>query len=796
MCKVYLPFLFLLIFSSFLLVAQDAVLNGKAYDKQTGEGLVGATIILEDNSGTSTDIEGKFSIKVPPGEHDILCHIIGFETRSAHVILKPNETKTIEFALPPITTQLKTVVVSASRFKQELSDVTVSMELLKPKIIENKNTYNMETIMDQVPGVNIMDGQANIRGGSGFSYGAGSRVLVLVDDLPMLAADAGDVKWNFLPVENLEQIEVLKGASSALFGSSALNGVINIRTSYPKDKPETRINVFHGIYCDPVRKDSTGNKRDSTGHIMKPLRWWGEVNPMYTGMNFYHMRKIRNFDLVVGGNTFSDQGYREGETEQRFRGNFNTRYRFKKIRGLNAGFNVNAQKNTGAIYLLWANADSGAYRPMGGVDTPATSLSRYITGRLNIDPSIIYYTKKGGKHSLRGRYYNTTNRNDTKQESIADLYYSEYQYQKLYLNDFSITMGVAYAKSVIKSELYSDHEEINLAGYTQMDKKYKRLILSLGIRGEYYKIDTVKTSSEIYLGPDTTTFPFHPVFRSGVNYKLAKSTYIRASFGQGYRFPSIAEKYVNTSIGSSLRLFPNPDLTEEMGWSCEVGLKQGFKIQDWSGYIDVAGFWTEYKNMIEFAFGLYNPDTVTVTLFNISDWLGFQAQNVGRAQIKGLDFTLAGQGQIGQFGVSILAGYTYMYPLNLNNDSLYLITKSDSASNMLKYRFNHLAKADLQVDYKKWSVGWSMRYNSVMTNVDAIFERPIVGNTYITPGVEEYRKEHNKGDVVFDMRISCQVGKESKIALISNNILNREYMGRPADMQPPRTVAIQYTLSF
>ena len=61
--------------------------------------------------------------------------------------------------------------------------------------------------MEQVPGVTIIDGQANIRGGSGFSYGAGSRVLLLVDDLPMLAADAGDIKWSFLPVENLEQVE-------------------------------------------------------------------------------------------------------------------------------------------------------------------------------------------------------------------------------------------------------------------------------------------------------------------------------------------------------------------------------------------------------------------------------------------------------------------------------------------------------------------------------------------------------------------------------------------------------------
>ena len=106
----------------------------------------------------------------------------------------------------------------------------------------------MEDAIDFIPGVSIIDGQANIRGGSGWSYGAGSRVQLLVDDLPQLTADANDVKWNFLPVENLEQIEVIKGASSVLFGSSALNGVINIRTAYPRDTPIAKINFFAGFY--------------------------------------------------------------------------------------------------------------------------------------------------------------------------------------------------------------------------------------------------------------------------------------------------------------------------------------------------------------------------------------------------------------------------------------------------------------------------------------------------------------------------------------------------------------------
>ena len=117
------------------------------------------------------------------------------------------------------------------------------MAVIKPALIENKATRDAQAIVEQVPGVQINENQVSIRGGSGWSYGAGSRVMVMVDGMPMLAGDANDIKWSAIPLENISQIEILKGASSVLYGSSALNGVINIRTQYPKDKPVTKVNL-------------------------------------------------------------------------------------------------------------------------------------------------------------------------------------------------------------------------------------------------------------------------------------------------------------------------------------------------------------------------------------------------------------------------------------------------------------------------------------------------------------------------------------------------------------------------
>jgi hypothetical protein len=90
------------------------------------------------------------------------------------------------------------------------------------------------------------DGQASIRGGSGWSYGAGSRVLVLYDDLPLLSAEGADAKWALIPMENIESMEVIKGAASSIYGSGALNGVINFRTGYGQ-KRCLKLNFLFGM---------------------------------------------------------------------------------------------------------------------------------------------------------------------------------------------------------------------------------------------------------------------------------------------------------------------------------------------------------------------------------------------------------------------------------------------------------------------------------------------------------------------------------------------------------------------
>ncbi len=351
--------LFIAVIHFGFLSAQEGILKGKITDDKTKEAFGGVSVYIDKIGSAISNPDGIYEVKILAGSHSIEFKFIGYTTKSQTILIKEGETAVLDIALTPEATELGVMVVSAGKFEQKLDEVTVSMDVLKPVIIENKNTTSVENILEQVPGVNVLDGQANIRGGSGFSYGAGSRVMVLVDDLPLLSGDAGDVKWDFIPVENIEQVEIIKGASSALFGSSALNGVINFRTSYPKDTAHTSVSLSSGVYNKP--------KRDE-------LVWWGNTNPIYSNASFFHSRQIKNFDLTIGGNAFSDDGYRKLENEQRYRFNFGTRYRFQKIKGLSAGINGNYRDTNGGLFLLWQSGDS-AYYPQGG------SVSRYHTTR-------------------------------------------------------------------------------------------------------------------------------------------------------------------------------------------------------------------------------------------------------------------------------------------------------------------------------------------------------------------------------------------------------------------------------
>lgn len=792
-------------FSLLFFVSTDLwgqALQGRVLDADSTP-LVGA-YITDGTSTVATDLQGDYRLTLTPGLHVITCSFIGMAKQEFTVDLVAGQTAQWNPVMQPSAEALDLVVVSAGRFEQKASEVTVSLEVLQPALVENKATTSLETALEQTPGVSMVDGEPQIRSGSGFSYGAGSRVMVLVDDLPVLSGDAGRPTWGFLPLENLEQIEVIKGASSVLYGSAALSGVINIRTRFPDARPLTRVSLQHGVYSNPRSADSS-------------KYWTGAMQQ--SNLRFLHSQRMGGWDVVIGGNILGDDGYKGPEIYQDSLGvaldtagmnyqpfsvdrwganaqariNVNLRRRECNVPGLSYGLNTNWQKGESLNTLIWRSSfGDGLY---GSTDGAATR-TRQLVG--TVDPYIEYLQPSGVSHSLRNRWQHLNNDNDNDQSNSSHVFYSEYQVQipeeALGWSGGRVTAGLVHQLTRGRAQLYTGgnpdgvNKARNVSAYVQADQKVgERLNLSLGTRYEHFSINDSVAAK--------------PVFRAGLNFQALEATWFRASMGQGFRFPTIAEKFIRTGLGP-LQVYPNNDLRPETAINIEAGLKQGVQLGGVQGFLDVAAFFQEYDDFVEFTFGQWGASTEALA------GNGFRSLNTGRSRVSGWEVSWMGRAKLGASTIDMLAGYTYTNPVSLTPDYLYSVvtnangdtvggasynnTSRDTTGNVLKYRSQNLVRLDAEWRKGDWFVGVSARYQSALRNIDQAwltFEELGV----VDWGLQTWLDNNPTLPWIWDFRAGYNVAENHKLSLVVSNLTNAEYSIRPLAIEAPRLVNVVYT---
>ncbi len=749
---------------------------------KTGEPVVSAAVTYAPGMGTTTDFDGLFSMELEPGNYELAVTYMGLQPSYKKVKVEPGQVVDLVFVLKDTVTQIDITVITGTKYKKNIGEQTVSIEILTPTFIANSNATSIDKALDKVPGVNMIGEQVNIRGGAGYAAGAGSRVMMLLDGIPLMKPDNGIIDFASLPMENIQQIEVIKGASSALYGSSALNGIINLITSNPSDTPFTKLTTFFGIYENPF----SGKKKE--------LIWW-ENRPMFGGANFAHRRRFKksNLDLVVSGSYFEDGNYLYGNNQRRVNTFVKLRYISKKNDRLSMGINTNISSQSGGFFFLWrgwANTpndqitdssiiylqqyvdalDAGQQHdeiateiksqiPRDAYSYIPSEVGEFSSIPVSFDPWLTFFDKKDNQHSFKSRYYRTRYSNTSGESSAANQIYGEYNYHsELKRMGLNFVTGAAGYYTNVTSETFGKREATNAAVFLQMDKKFfGRLTLNIGVRAEYNQIDTL----------DPVVYP---IVRTGLNLQITSATYLRASFGQGYRYPTIAEKFVATRR-SGINVIPNPDLQPEYGWNAEIGIKQLLRItDDWKGYVDVAGFVTQYMDMIEF-----NP-------IEGGTGLTTQAQNYTDARISGVDVSMVGQGKIFAIPVNIMVGYTYISPIDLN----YVETPTNADTKYLVFRFKHSWKADIEATYKSITLGLTGTYFSFMKNI---------GNFGIN-NVSNYRQEYDKGEAVLDLRMAYNITEDAKVSVIVKNIANNQYTLRPAFMEAPRNYTLQLAYQF
>lgn len=826
-----------------LMQAQMITIEGIITDNVSKKPITGVSVILgegEGEGGGDSDSDGKFSAEIDKkGRDRVLLKAImdGYAPYEAEVQLG-NSPVTYNFTMLPTTFTSEEIVVSATKgaFDQQQKDVTTSIAVVKQQSINLQATANVDKVITQIPGVDNLDGQLSIRGSSGYAYGVGSRVMVLLDGLPLLTGDAGQPEFSLIPLDNISQIEVMKGASSVMYGSAALGGVINVITGDAGEKPKTSIRLRQGMYDAPRNKT---------------LDWDNTSTAYNVSAHLYHQRKIGNLSLTTQVDLIKDSGYRYGTDKEEVRAILHTKYQPAKIPGLTVGanFTYRADSSGNSIFYnrYYPSAVNVLYSDSSIVPTTDT-LNTYVGGglypnsgagvyrkqlntRFAVDPVIKYLTPNGKSlFWYRGRYRINKNVNNSGQSASSSISYNDFLYQTKIMDKINWVSGFTVAHGATASpELYNGNYSQNSMGvYTQLDARFGRLNATLGGRLESVKTNVLEVTNKPdsllkYIErniPELEKRRTQPVFRAGLNYEIARATNIRASFGQAFRVPTIAEYFAATGAGG-VKVTPNlfkkdssKVVRPESGFSTEIGLRQGYafgpKEKRFMGFVDVAGFMMNYNDMMEF--GL---DTLWIQIFPTKATNAyFSTRNVTDARITGMEITTVNSYATKNVQINFSGGLTYIVPVNLNavpsanqldlsffnisafngpelNQMVYDVndtTKFDSPKE-LKYRTRTLIRAGGGIQYKKVGFNANYRYRSFMKSVDQYLYL-IVGD------MEDFRQRHNGDEHVFDFILSYDLTNNQRLNLTIDNVFNKEYTVIPGTLGEQRKFTVQYQITF
>ena len=214
--------------------AQNAI-RGKI-TTEDGEPLAGANIVVANTSlGAASDDKGAYKISgLKKGEYRLRVSFFGYETNEKKVNLN-NRDLVVDFKMVETTIDLNTIVITGTKTEKSLKNSPVVTQIIPSRELENKDITDITNVLEySVPGIEF---EHHARGKSMTLQGIDPQyMLILIDGERLAGETMGDIDYSRINIAEIQQIEVVKGANSTLYGSNALGGVINILTKDPSNK--------------------------------------------------------------------------------------------------------------------------------------------------------------------------------------------------------------------------------------------------------------------------------------------------------------------------------------------------------------------------------------------------------------------------------------------------------------------------------------------------------------------------------------------------------------------------------
>lgn len=731
--------------AAWLLLLASAPLAGQGAETGTVYGTVrdsgGAAVAgaqvrrLPDGATTLTDSAGRYRLAgVPAGDVTVQAARIGFFPREIGVRVAAGDSVRADFQLRANPLFISSVVVTAAKRSQLIDQAVTSVALVGEQQIARRAVNTIDEAVDRAPGVQLISGQVNVRGSSGFVQGLGSRVLLLVDGVPANQGDRGGINWDIVPVDQVARVEVVKGAGSALYGTSAFGGVVNLITREPPLGFHVRLRATGGVFADPP-------------HDVWTFRDYRGIQDGLDVSGSYGRGAVRAG--LAAGARHSD-GYRQQDRADHWQVSSRGEWRpepstLVSLSGAWAsdqyqvpepwcvsGACADRGQEIQPFLISTANAGNHTRSDKGNF---AAVVSRTASERTSWQTRVSW---------LRTRFTDSyPNRPPPADFSIANRVGAEGRLVSRPDSLHTVTVGLELTHSNDRSNIFSgdpslgttrSHTEGAYAAYAEAEQVMGRLRVTVGARSDFLTVD----------GGGITAF-LSP--RAGVVWPTGSGSW-RASVGRAYRAPSLAERFV-TTCAMGFCVMPNPALHSEDGWSAEVG--RTWRPRPWVR-ADAALFFTRAQNLIEPVF-VNNSTTVAI-----------QFQNVQRARMMGLDLSVTAT----PLTPNLTTGLAYQL-LDARDLSL------DSA---LLFRPRHLLTLSADYDWRAFSVGADFRFSSRYERHDPLFPN-----------------DRLLAAKVLDLRASWTEGPWAVHARLAN-VLNYVYNLAPRTLEPVRTATVALTISY
>jgi outer membrane receptor protein involved in Fe transport len=654
----YFPVL-IIIFISAIANGQDFSISGKITDSKNSSAISGAAVFISYNYFTYSNGNGEYKIaNLPKGNYEIKISCLGYKPFTSEIKIDSASVER-DFQLEPALIELDEVVVSTNRTENYLRNSPFAELIVDKEEIKVRPAITLADILQNEPGISLIrEGvwgtEISIRGLNR------ENIVTLIDGNRVVTSTDVAARLSMIDLNDIERVEVIKGASSSIYGSGATGGIVNVITKSPQfyDEFALKGNIlaeYNSVNDLSILSGSllsggsiwslkiSGSYRNAE-NIQTPI---GELKNSqfedYTFSGAFNISPIENQKLKIDYQNFraNDVGIPGASV---FPENAEVRYPYEFRELISAGYDIqNISKTFYKLSLKYSHqlierSVENIPNIVQNIPASGNNPARRVSV-LKITPSADHNNNNA---QIQGNFWLFDSNNLIFGLDYWDRSYKgeRERYQLIEVFD-SLGNVISTTNKIIGEKPLPNSTYSSLGIFAQDDfKLFKdKLSTTIGLRYDFINItseETVNPEYEIVNGelntnppnqkviwPNTSTSNSSYSANLGFIYSVFANFDLSLALGYAFRSPSLEERFQYIDQGSFVRV-GNPDLQPEKGLSSDFGIR--YYSNDLKIITNL--FYSYYNDLVTEVPGIYEGRNA------------FIKTNIGEARIYGFDFRM------------------------------------------------------------------------------------------------------------------------------------------------------------